>query len=194
MKWLTLIIGAIIIIGGGWLLLTPQNAGGPTAPAFDEQVGEGSTDEAGTQDGDEGAKMEDGAMMEEKSGHNSTRSNKTSGSTPEEEEGEPQGDPIFHALVEYNAEGFSPDLVTINKGETIRFVNQAENGMWVGGDQHPTHTQYPEKSEADCLGTSFDTCRALQAGEFWEFTFNHVGSWGYHNHVRARDGGTIVVQ
>jgi plastocyanin len=106
----------------------------------------------------------------------------------------PTGDAEFNALVSYTNDGFEPQSISIAQGETVRFVNNSPRELWVAGDNHPTHTLYPEKSAADCLGTSFDTCHALQAGKFWEFTFNHAGSWGFHNHLRAIDRGTVVVQ
>lgn len=179
-KIITFSIAVIIILVGAWLLFSPRSASSPTLEEVTTSEASG-TQLAGTEfDGtldtdvafDHQAELEANMMTEE----------------------EPMGDPIFHALVSYTNDGFDPATVTIQKGETVRFVNQADAGMWVGGDNHPTHTQYPESSEGDCSGTSFDTCRALQAGEFWEFTFNVVGEWGFHNHVRAGDSGTIIVQ
>ena len=185
MKWVTIILGIIIIAGGFWLLLGPTSADSPTAPTFEEGTAT-STDNSDDTTMEGGEKMEDGTIE-------AGIEVGVSGGTTQEEE-EPMGDPIFHALVEYTDNGFTPASVTISQGDTIRFVNNSSRGVWVGGDNHPTHTIYPESSASDCLGTSFDTCRALQAGEFWEFTFNHKGSWGYHNHVRASHGGTVVVQ
>lgn len=179
MKWISLIVGGIIIVGGIWLLMSPDSANSPAVEdaAMEETTEHDGSMEDGTSEmavpapGLEGSGVEEMVVVEE----------------------EPVGDPIFHALVEYTDDGFSPATVTIGKGETVRFVNNSSRDVWVGGDNHPTHTLYPERSDSDCLGTSFDTCRSLQAAEFWEFTFNHTGEWGYHNHVRARDGGTIVV-
>ena len=111
-----------------------------------------------------------------------------------QQEEEPMGDPVFHALVIYANDGFEPQTVTIKKGETVRFVNNSDRDVWVASAIHPTHSIYPEKSEDDCLGSSFDTCRGLQAAEFWEFTFNETGSWKYHDHLKASETGTIVVE
>lgn len=202
MKWLTLFIGAVIVIAGAWIMLSPENADSPETPTFEE----GEAMEKKDGDAMENNHMEGGTMMENEAmekkddgvmeGGASVNVDASASATTQtqEPEGEPMGDPIFHALVEYTDNGYVPARVTIKKGETVRFVNNSTRGNWVGGDNHPSHTIYPEKSASDCLGTSFDTCRALQAGEFWEFTFNHTGSWGYHNHIRARDGGTVVVQ
>ncbi len=123
--------------------------------------------------------------------HDDTTADTMTETTDDEE---PIGDPVFHALVSYTDDGFEPAVTTIAQGETVRFVNNSSRGLWVGGDDHPTHTRYPETSDDDCLGTSFDTCRPLQAAEFWEFTFTHAGEWGFHNHVRASHTGSIIVE
>lgn len=96
--------------------------------------------------------------------------------------------------VTYTDDGFSPEIMQIFQGDTVRFVNQSSGRMWVGSDIHPTHSLYPEKTGADCLGSSFDQCSVSVNGESWEFTFDRVGEWRYHNHVRASKRGTIIVR
>ena len=190
-KIISLIIGALLIAGGAWFLFAPKSAQSPESVNGDEAA---MMEEKVMHNPDEPLKDEYGdvMMMEDGTIDEGMLMKKEDDAMAMEDE--PMGDPIFHALVTYTDNGFEPKTVIINKGETIRFVNQASKGMWVGGDNHPSHGIYPEVSEDDCLGTSFDTCRALAAGEFWEFTFNHVGEWGYHNHTRARDGGTVIVK
>lgn len=96
--------------------------------------------------------------------------------------------------------GFSPALVTIARGETVRFVNDSSRSMWVGADEHPTHTEYDGTSTREhCAngmntGASFDQCTSVAKGAFWDFTFNKSGTFGYHNHVGASNTGTVVVQ
>jgi plastocyanin len=170
MKWISLIIGGIIIIGGIWFLMSPDSADGPA-------VQEGTAEE-GTESAQMPAPGFEGSGIAEKIVVTTE---------------EPTGDPIFQALVEYTDEGFTPNTVTIGKGDTVRFVNNSSQPLWVASNIHPIHSVYPEKSDQDCLGSSFDTCRVLQAAEFWEFTFDQVGEWGYHNHVRAQDEGVIAV-
>lgn len=103
-------------------------------------------------------------------------------------------DMIDGVTVNYTDAGFEPKSVTIQRGQTVQFVNMSSRGMWVGSDSHPTHTNYPTKSEGDCLGSSFDTCSSLPVGESWSFTFDETGSWGYHNHTQAGHRGAIIVQ
>lgn len=105
-----------------------------------------------------------------------------------------EGDIVEDIIVAYNSEGFEPKSVTINKGQTVRFINESSRGMWVGSDNHPTHTNYPGKSAGDCLGSSFDTCKGIAPGESWSFTFDEVGSWGYHNHTQAGHRGAVIVK
>ncbi len=97
-------------------------------------------------------------------------------------------------VVTYTNEGFSPKIVTISKGETVRFVNESSSSMWVASASHPTHKKYPAKSDRDCLGSSFDQCEMNQTGEVWEFTFTELGTHVYHNHTRASRIGTIIVE
>jgi plastocyanin len=96
--------------------------------------------------------------------------------------------------VTYTDDGFFPKEVTVKKGDVVKFVNNASGGMWVGSAIHPTHSQYPIKTESDCLGSAFDQCVASDPGTSWEFKFDAVGSHGYHNHVRASHFGKIIVQ
>jgi plastocyanin len=97
-------------------------------------------------------------------------------------------------VVTYTGSGFEPSTVEVQNGQMVTFVNQSNRNMWVGADDHPTHTKYPVKSPGDCLGSSFDSCGGLAVGESWSFTFTEVGSWGYHNHSQAAHRGTVVVK
>lgn len=104
------------------------------------------------------------------------------------------GDPEFHALISYTENGYEPSSVTIKKGQTVRFVNNhSSQETWPASAIHPTHGIYPEKSASDCLGSSFDSCRGLKAGEFWEFTFDEVGAWRFHDHLHASKTGVVNV-
>ncbi len=86
--------------------------------------------------------------------------------------------------VTYTDTGFSPASLEINKGDSVKFVNQSSKKMWVASNPHPTHTDYPE----------FDEKSAAGSGGAYQFTFMKIGQWGYHNHFSPRDGGTVVVQ
>jgi plastocyanin len=86
--------------------------------------------------------------------------------------------------VNYTSAGFSPASITINKGDTVKFVNNSTDSMWVASDPHPAHTDYP----------GFDELSSAPQGGSYSFTFNKIGTWGYHNHRNSRMHGTVVVQ
>ena len=86
--------------------------------------------------------------------------------------------------VSYTDSGFVPETIEINSGETVRFINNSSVGVWVASDSHPAH---------DILST-FDQFGIGEPGESYDYTFNKVGSWDYHDHVDASKLGTIIVK
>ncbi|MBI3572278.1 hypothetical protein HY091_01960 [Candidatus Kaiserbacteria bacterium] len=98
--------------------------------------------------------------------------------------------------VAYTDNGFSPASVSVAVGTQVTFVNQSSDEMWIASNPHPAHTGYDgtTKSTHCAAGyagsASFDQCAA---GDSFSFTFTKVGTWGYHNHGNANDGGTVVV-
>ncbi len=95
-------------------------------------------------------------------------------------------------IVTYTDSGYMPNTIIIKKGETLIWKNQSSGGMWTASNPHPIHTEYPQSG--GCINSAFDECQADPTGTEWSFTFTRVGTWGYHNHVSARDMGTVVVQ
>lgn len=112
---------------------------------------------------------------------------------------EEDGGPAFKVIT-LTENGFFPASVSVARGETVRFINDSSRGMWVGTDEHPTHTEYDGTSTREhCVngmntGTSFDQCASVAKGEFWDYTFEKTGTFGFHNHVGASNTGTVVVR
>jgi plastocyanin len=101
-------------------------------------------------------------------------------------------------FVEVSDSGFSPNTLTISKGDTVTFV-ALDGGHWPATDIHPTHTVYPGADIGNCFdeipdNEFFDACRMLDEGETYSFTFNEVGEWHYHDHRQASMTGVIVVE
>lgn len=102
--------------------------------------------------------------------------------------------------VAYTAQGFAPKTLTLAIGDTVTFTNESGTEMWVASDEHPTHTDYDGTTTREhCVaGTNttgtFDQCARSGQGTSWSYTFTKAGSFEYHNHARASDGGTIVVR
>ncbi len=99
---------------------------------------------------------------------------------------------IGEAAITATDSGFSPSTITIKKGTTVTFKNESSMNVWPAANPHPIHTSYPEGG--GCIGSAFDACRGLAPGESWSFTFNDVGSWGFHDHLHPRDTGKVIVQ
>ncbi len=100
------------------------------------------------------------------------------------------------ASVTYNGSSFSPSTVTIAQGGTVTFTSTA-GAMWVASGPHPIHNSYDGTTmQQHCapgyIGAApFDQC---SPGTSFTFTFNNVGSWGYHDHLNASVQGTVIVQ
>lgn len=117
--------------------------------------------------------------------------------SPGENEPAVTGDLQFHT-VSITDTNFVPSTLTIKKGETVRFLSTGTVMRWPASDVHPSHTVYPGSALNKCGTTAkneiFDACKGIESGDFWEFTFNEIGSWNYHDHLSPSLGGTIKVE
>ena len=86
--------------------------------------------------------------------------------------------------VNYTDEGFVPNKVEIEQGETVEFVNKSRRPMWVASNGHPAHDILP----------TFDQFTVSGLGESWQYTFDQKGEWVYHDHVNASMEGVVVVR
>lgn len=85
--------------------------------------------------------------------------------------------------VTYGEGGFVPNSVTVKKGTTVVWTNQSKGGMWVASAVHPTHQLLP----------GFDQLKSVAEGGTYEYTFEKVGTWKYHNHIQPSQTATVVV-
>jgi len=97
-------------------------------------------------------------------------------------------------IVRYTSDGFIPQQVTVDVGDSVRWVDEGGPSMWVASNEHPTHAGYDDTSLTEHCSNgssrSFDSC---QARDSYEFTFEQNGSFTYHNHEQAGHSGTVVV-
>jgi len=105
-------------------------------------------------------------------------------------------EPVLH-LVEIGSSGFFPKSLSINSGDSVKFINKVNIRAWPASAIHPTHTLYPgsniNKCDTDEKLTTFDACGELRSGESYSFMFDEVGSWTYHDHLDTSRTGTIIV-
>ncbi|MBX4192239.1 hypothetical protein KW798_02010 [Candidatus Parcubacteria bacterium] len=120
--------------------------------------------------------------------------------TPQDE---PSGNPVvadqskedpYDVLIEYTTDGFTPKDVIIKQGQRVRFINSTDEDTWPASGVHPTHSIYPGKNANDCLGSEFDACRGLHKGEYFDYTFNYLGEWRFHDHLHASKTGSVTVE
>jgi len=114
--------------------------------------------------------------------------------TTEETTSEPQT-----LTVDVAISGFSPKELTIKSGDTVTWtVTSSTRTHYIASALHPTHTLYPGSAINKCNTAGgeniFDQCDDMKEGESWSFTFDEVGTWRYHDHLKAISTGTIVVE
>ncbi|MEK7530830.1 MAG: hypothetical protein AAB573_03095 [Patescibacteria group bacterium] len=84
-------------------------------------------------------------------------------------------------IVNYTGSRFVPQVITVNRGDTVRFVNKDNLSMRITSQDLKFVPLYPGFDQADSVGT----------GEYYEFVFNDPGVWPYHN--MNSDPGTVGV-
>jgi plastocyanin len=89
-----------------------------------------------------------------------------------------------------NDDGFSPDRVLLNIGDTVKWVNKGDRPHWPASNPHPTHTLYGETG--GCISSLLDACKGLLKGETYYFKFNKPGVWPMHDHLSP--GLVMVVE
>ncbi|MBI4092031.1 MAG: cupredoxin domain-containing protein [Candidatus Levybacteria bacterium] len=95
----------------------------------------------------------------------------------------PGSAPIPRTEVTVGKNGFSPQSLTIKKGDTVVWINQSGEDATVNSDPHPTHNLH-----------RFLNLGQFPSGSSAEATFNEAGTFGYHNHFNPSQKGTIVVK
>lgn len=91
---------------------------------------------------------------------------------------------IVPVTIDMTNEGFVPSEITVDKGTVVRFINRDKVDRWPASNLHPTHGIYPE----------FDPKTAISGGSAWEFRFDRVGEFRYHDHLLPHQKGKIVVR
>lgn len=112
-------------------------------------------------------------------------------------DGAAAGQPVSAYTVKYTDQGFEPATLTVPAGTTVTFVNQSAGEMWIGSDQHPSHTSYDGTSKDEHCAPGYTGAKPFDecgTGSTYTFTFLKAGTYGYHNHKNDDDRGTIVVQ
>jgi plastocyanin len=89
---------------------------------------------------------------------------------------------VVHDVV-LTKDGYSPNEITIKKGEAVTFSTSENAFFWPASNIHPSHSIYPE----------FDPKTPIDSTETWTFVFNNIGSWKYHDHLNPIFRGVVNV-
>lgn len=99
---------------------------------------------------------------------------------------------VIHTVTINSAGNFSPEILTIEEGDSVLFFNEDDQPHWPASDPHPDHDDYP--TTGGCIGSTFDACENLSTDEGFIFTFDISGTWDYHDHLNPTVDGTIIVE
>lgn len=84
--------------------------------------------------------------------------------------------------------GFDPKEVTVNAGESITWVNNSSRTIQIGSANHPDHKINPDLTGGEyVVEIPAGQSKTVSAG-------TKVGRWAYHNHLKASEGGTVVIK
>ncbi len=91
------------------------------------------------------------------------------------------------ATIEFKDGVFSPSSVLIKSGTKITWVNRSPEEIQIGANPHPIHDGNRELSGGEFVLT-------LESGDSKSVTLNQTGTFSFHNHLQAGEGGTVIVK
>ena len=77
----------------------------------------------------------------------------------------------YVTVVKYTSTGFEPAIVSINRGEEVKFVNKSSIGMRIVSNEFEHIPLYPGFSQSKSVGRD----------GVYQMHFTVPGVWGYHN-------------
>lgn len=86
-------------------------------------------------------------------------------------------------VISMEEDTYTPTNIEIKKGSKVTFINKSDSLRWPASDLHPSHLIFSD----------FDPKKPVEIGESWEFVFEKLGEWGYHDHLAPYITGTIKV-
>lgn len=84
--------------------------------------------------------------------------------------------------VRYTNQGYVPNQLEVTVGTVVQFINESDGDMWVASDEHPLHTDLP----------TFDQFKPTAKTSVYNYTFDQVGIWLFHDHLKPEYNGIIT--
>ncbi len=82
----------------------------------------------------------------------------------------------------YGNSGFPSETFMVKAGGAVTVKNDSNHDLEFSSGPHPTHTEETELN----MGV-------LHPGESGSFKVTKVGTWGFHNHFKEEDTGSLMV-
>lgn len=100
------------------------------------------------------------------------------------------GEPTPHMMggmkmetVRFTNQGYIPSELEVSVGTMVQFVNETNGEMWVASSEHPGHTDLP----------TFDQFSPSVKTSVYNYTFDQIGTWSYHDHLMPTFTGIVKV-
>lgn len=90
----------------------------------------------------------------------------------------------YVATVTLTDQGFSPRIVEIKEGESVRFINKSSKSMRIASDEYAGSPIY----------AGFNQVKSVGINGTYSLSFTEAGVWGYHNLDTASDMGVVYVK
>jgi len=87
------------------------------------------------------------------------------------------------ATIIYSDNGFEPASVTVKSGDTLQVTNSSSRNVQFDSDPHPAHTDNSELNVG-----------VVTMGKSTTFVVTKSGTFGFHNHLKSSDKGSITVE
>lgn len=85
--------------------------------------------------------------------------------------------------IDITAQGFKPATLLVKKGAKVTWINKDTKPHRVAANPYPSHTDLP----------SLDSETPVNPEGGYSYTFDKVGTFGYHDEINPTTNGTIVV-
>lgn len=86
--------------------------------------------------------------------------------------------------VYYTSSGFSPSVLEVERGKTVRFINRTRLSMRLLSNRDGGLNPYP----------AFDQTKSVGQNGVYEFTFTIPGTWSFKNQYDTKSVGVVVVK
>lgn len=87
-------------------------------------------------------------------------------------------------VINYKPAGFSPSMIEVPPGKSVRFVNNSGKAMRIGSTDSTNNPIY----------NAFNQSKTVGQGGVYEYTFTDKGNYSYRNINNPGDQGVVIVK